>query len=182
MGSDDGDGWLGLVWSFIVERDVSELRVVHKYNKTLTARSARSRIDRNRSTCTSPCLRLTRVYIINELAPLSSSPSVLYSLSSTPTEAANQTNRHIPPPSTIHITYFKAAALFSASDFAFAAPAFSRLLNCASTATPPNTSPTPSHCILESWCPNQNTEINMVSILRVTVTITRSKEPKVERV
>lgn len=63
-----------------------------------------------------------------------------------------------------------------------AAAAFSRLWIAASAPTPPKTSPTPSHCLPFSRWPNQRTERSMVSILRVTVTVTRMREEKFARV
>lgn len=65
---------------------------------------------------------------------------------------------------------------------AFSLAAFSRLLNSASIPIPPKTNPTPTHCMLVKLCPNHSTEMIMVSIFRVTVTVTRSREPKIERV
>lgn len=51
-------------------------------------------------------------------------------------------------------------------------------VNTASAPIPPNTSPTPSHCIPVTLCPNSTTLISIVSILRVTVTVTSSSELK----
>ena len=71
-------------------------------------------------------------------------------------------------------------ARFSASSFAFAA--FSRLPSSASMPMPPKTQATPTHCIAPRLWPNQTTEMIIVSIFRVTVTVTRKSEPKIERV
>lgn len=71
---------------------------------------------------------------------------------------------------------------FTSSFFARSLASFSCFDNCASTKTPPNTKPTPTHCIgLRRW-PNQTTDKIMVSIFLVTVTVTKRSEPKVERV
>ena len=56
--------------------------------------------------------------------------------------------------------------------------AFSRRWMAASAPTPPKTRPTPSHCRPLSRWPNQRTERSMVSILRVTVTVTRMSDEK----
>lgn len=52
----------------------------------------------------------------------------------------------------------------------------------ASTPMPPKTRPTPSHCIWVRRWPKATTERIMVNILRVTVTVTRRTEEKVDRV
>lgn len=71
-----------------------------------------------------------------------------------------------------------AAAVVEAASFAI----FSRRATAASTPIPPKTSPTPAHCVGERRWPNARTEMIMVTILRVTVTVTRRTEEKVERV
>jgi hypothetical protein len=88
------------------------------------------------------------------------------------------------PPSLPLPIYLKThAVLFSTSDnlfFSFAA--FSRLPSSASIPIPPKTQATPTHCMKPSECPNHTTEMIIVSILRVTVMVTRKREPKIERV
>jgi hypothetical protein len=74
-------------------------------------------------------------------------------------------------------------ARFSASSFlAFSFAAFSRLPSSASIPMPPNTHATPTHCMPPRLCPNQTTEMIMVSIFLVTVTVTRKSEPKMDNV
>ncbi len=58
---------------------------------------------------------------------------------------------------------------------------FSERAMPASTPMAPNTSPTPSHCMLDSRWPNATTESIIVHILRVTVTVTRKTDENVER-
>jgi len=83
----------------------------------------------------------------------------------------------------LYVNQIYYAFLFSVSAcnfFAFAA--FSRLPSWPSITMPPNTQPTPTHCIdVKAW-PNHTTEMIMVSIFLVTVTVTRKSEPKTERV
>ena len=59
---------------------------------------------------------------------------------------------------------------------------FSRLLSSASIPMPPKTRPTPSHCILVKLWPNHTTDKIIVSIFRVTVTVTRSRLPNMDKV
>lgn len=66
--------------------------------------------------------------------------------------------------------------------FAASFASFSRRTMPASTPMPPNTRPTPSHCMPERRWPKATTDSIMVNILRVTVTVTRRTEEKVERV
>jgi hypothetical protein len=47
---------------------------------------------------------------------------------------------------------------------------------------PPKTQATPTHCIAPRLWPNHTTEMIIVSIFLVTVTVTRKSEPKIERV
>ena len=74
--------------------------------------------------------------------------------------------------------------MFYASFFPLAASLaiFSRRAMPASTPIPPKTSPTPIHCMLERRWPNATTDKIMVNILRVTVTVTRSTDEKVDKV
>lgn len=81
--------------------------------------------------------------------------------------------------STIHNYCFFACSF---SNFAFFLATSLCLFISASAPTPPKTRPTPSHCILERLCPNANTEKIIDSIFRVTVTVTRTREPNLERV
>jgi hypothetical protein len=69
-----------------------------------------------------------------------------------------------------------------ASSFFFSFAAFSLLWITPSAPIPPKTSPTPIHCFPPSLCPNQTTDKIMVSILRVTVIVTRSRDEKVDSV
>lgn len=73
-------------------------------------------------------------------------------------------------------------SLFSANAFARALACFSRFCTTASAPMPPNTRPMPSHWPADNECPNQNTLNSMVSILRVTVTVTSSRDEKRESV
>src|SRR4051812_37469085 len=66
--------------------------------------------------------------------------------------------------------------------FAASLANFSRRAICASTPMPPNTRPTPSHCIWERRWPKATTLRIMVNILRVTVTVTSRTDEKVESV
>lgn len=78
-----------------------------------------------------------------------------------------------PPRAMAHCAFaFLAASLAS----------FSRRAICASTPIPPNTRPTPSHCMWDRRWPKATTLRIMVNILRVTVTVTSRTDEKVESV
>ena len=70
----------------------------------------------------------------------------------------------------------------SASFLAFSFATFSLLAIHPSAPTPPNTNPTPTHCIELNECRNQTTLSIIVSIFLVTVTMTSSKLEKRARV
>lgn len=66
--------------------------------------------------------------------------------------------------------------------FATSLASFSWRAIAASTPMPPKTSPTPRTCMRVRRWPKATTDRIMVNILRVTVTVTRRTEEKVESV
>lgn len=80
------------------------------------------------------------------------------------------------------LTYCAFAAFAFAALFASSFAIFSRRAMAASVPMPPNTRPTPRTCICVRRWPKATTESIIVNILRVTVTVTRRTEEKVDRV
>lgn len=99
-----------------------------------------------------------------------------------PPPRVSSPQRPLYPASAPHLLGAYSPFLAAATFFAASLACFSLLAICASTPIPPNTSPTPSHCICDRLWPNATTLRIMVNILRVTVTVTSRTEENVESV